>query len=282
MMFIVSAWTTVAAEEAPIQVRIDGELVDFTDAQPILDSNNRTLVPLRAIGEAMGLIIEWDSELRQATFTADYSQQELLEDDETEHIIFLSSENITFEIDKDQADFGAYWEMNEENEFYPYGAVEYDIDMDTKAVIIDSRTYAPVRYLAEAFNYNVSWDQSTRTVELNSLNGKWIEEVEVIIHYEDDLLKSLLLVTYDDTNVTAIDMVGVIVNGAEREGQLIEEEVFEDIEKELEAQGLSNKMLMGYEFDKALYDDVSYRILLKFNTTIDDEQEIFEWEYYIY
>ncbi len=281
MMFIVSAWTTVTAEEAPIQVRIDGELVNFTDAQPILDSNNRTLVPLRAIGEAMGLIIVWNPEFRQATFTLAYPQQELLESDSYEFEPYLVSENITFEIDNDQAFFGAYWEMNGEGEVYPYGALEYDVEMDTKAVILDSRTYAPIRYLAEAFNYHVSWDQSTRTVELTSLKDSWTEEIEVLLHSEDDLLKSLLLVTNEDTKVTSIDMVSMFVNGSQRDGQLIEEEAFEAIEKDLEEQGFTSNMLMGYAFDQTLYDDVSYRLSLKFNATIDGEEELIEWEYYI-
>ena len=38
--------------------------------------------------------------------------------------------------------------------------------MDTAAIIRDARTYAPVRYLAEAAGYDVSWDNDTRTVIL--------------------------------------------------------------------------------------------------------------------
>ena len=36
--------------------------------------------------------------------------------------------------------------------------------MDTAAVIIDGRTYAPVRYLAEYFGYSVEWDGMSNTV----------------------------------------------------------------------------------------------------------------------
>ncbi|WP_408609101.1 stalk domain-containing protein [Aminipila butyrica] len=32
----------------------------------------------------------------------------------------------------------------------------------------DNRTYASVRYLAEAYGYKVTWDQATNTVVLNS------------------------------------------------------------------------------------------------------------------
>ena len=40
------------------------------------------------------------------------------------------------------------------------------VDMDTAAVIVNDRTYAPVRYLAEFFGYRVNWDRETRTVIL--------------------------------------------------------------------------------------------------------------------
>ena len=36
--------------------------------------------------------------------------------------------------------------------------------MDTAAVIIEGRTYAPIRYLAEFFGFHVDWDGATRTV----------------------------------------------------------------------------------------------------------------------
>ena len=38
--------------------------------------------------------------------------------------------------------------------------------MDTAAVIVNSRTYAPIRYLAEFFGYKVDWDGKTKTVLL--------------------------------------------------------------------------------------------------------------------
>ena len=38
------------------------------------------------------------------------------------------------------------------------------IEMDTAAVIRYERSFAPIRYLAEYFGYNVDWDAATRTV----------------------------------------------------------------------------------------------------------------------
>lgn len=41
------------------------------------------------------------------------------------------------------------------------------VEMDTAAVIVNDRTYAPVRYLAEFFGYTVDWDGKSRTVIIN-------------------------------------------------------------------------------------------------------------------
>ena len=38
------------------------------------------------------------------------------------------------------------------------------LEVDTAAAIVSDRTYAPVRYLAEYFGYEVGWDQAAQTV----------------------------------------------------------------------------------------------------------------------
>ena len=41
--------------------------------------------------------------------------------------------------------------------------------MDTKTFLgDDDRTYVPIRFFAEAMNYNVDWDEETQTVSLNA------------------------------------------------------------------------------------------------------------------
>ena len=54
--------------------------------------------------------------------------------------------------------------------FFPIGSAEArtgdgeTIPMDTAAVIVNDRTYAPIRYLAEFFGHTVGWDGAARTV----------------------------------------------------------------------------------------------------------------------
>ena len=38
--------------------------------------------------------------------------------------------------------------------------------MDTKANIVNSRTYVPLRFIMETFKLSVDWDQDTETVEI--------------------------------------------------------------------------------------------------------------------
>jgi uncharacterized lipoprotein YddW (UPF0748 family) len=117
-----------APSDTGIKISVDGNYVKYTDAVPFIDSNQRTLCPLRVVADALGMNVEWDGEGRRATFS----------DDDT---------TVVFTIDSDK------YEVN--------GNV---LTMDTAAVIKNSRTYAPVRYLAEAAGYSVDWDSTAKTV----------------------------------------------------------------------------------------------------------------------
>ena len=116
-----------------INVSVGGRNVQWTDAAPFIDQNNRTLVPLRAVAEALGLEVSWNAETREACFTDGFKY------------MWFPIGSTWFRADpgEDRSDFG---------------------QMDTAAVIVNNRTYAPVRYLAEYFGYTVDWDGATRTV----------------------------------------------------------------------------------------------------------------------
>ena len=132
-----------------IKVTIDGSSVKWTDAEPFIDDNYRTMVPLRAVGEALGLNVDWNNSAKEAIFTK-------------------GSKTIYFPIDS------MYYRT--EN-----GAIE---SMDTAAVIVNNRTYAPVRYLAEYFGYTVNWDGSTWTVVITSSTEKSLVWVLTDSSYE--------------------------------------------------------------------------------------------------
>ena len=121
-----------SGDEPAVNVRVGETAVVWTDAAPFIDANNRTMVPLRAVADALGLEVGWDGSAREASFS-----------DGTKTLIFP--------IDSSVARTGDGGE----------------VQMDTAAVIVNSRTYAPIRYLAEFFGHSVGWLGETKTVTID-------------------------------------------------------------------------------------------------------------------
>ena len=125
-----TAGSAPSGSNAPA-VTVNGEAVVWADVEPFIDGNGRTMVPLRAVADAMKLTVSWDAGAREAAFTD-------------------GSRTIYFPIDSTAARTSG-------------GG---NVQMDTAAVIASERTYAPIRYLAEFFGHEVGWDDATRTVTI--------------------------------------------------------------------------------------------------------------------
>lgn len=108
-----------------ISIYIDGKVLQSGSA--ILE-NGRTLIPLRAVGEAMGADVSWDDERKTAIACKDGVTAE-----------FPVGENAVY--------------VNGEKSV-----------LDTAAIIEHDRTMIPLRALAEAFGANVNWDDETKSV----------------------------------------------------------------------------------------------------------------------
>ncbi|MDO4532028.1 MAG: copper amine oxidase N-terminal domain-containing protein, partial [Bacillota bacterium] len=126
--------TTALAGE--VKVVVNDNAVVWTDAKPMI-KEDRTLVPLRAIANALGLEVAWDAVARQASFT-DGKTKVVFELNSKEYVVFQDA-------------------AAEQGE---------TVQMDTAAISENGRTYAPAKYLAQAFGYTVGWDKETRTVEI--------------------------------------------------------------------------------------------------------------------
>jgi len=111
-----------------IKVLVNGAALAF-DQPPIIE-NGRTLVPLRAIFEALGATVEWEQSTQTVT---------AVKDDIT----------ITLKIGD------AFLTKNGER-----------IALDVPAKIVGGRTLVPARAVAESFGADVQWDQATRTVTI--------------------------------------------------------------------------------------------------------------------
>ena len=116
----------------PVDVYVDGKLVTWTDAKPFINADDRTMVPLRAVAEAMGLNVTWLGERNTAEFTGCRSTAAGKQYDVCVH----------FQIGSMQ--LGATYQPLETGKVHIYSG-----NMDTAPVETGGRTYAPIRFLAE-------------------------------------------------------------------------------------------------------------------------------------
>lgn len=142
-----------AAAGRDITVLVNGEAVAWTDAKPFVNAGGRTMVPLRPVAAAMGLETAWDPVSRAASFTQTgvaYNGR------------CPWTATIVFPVGKTTATAtsSANWVDSEPD------ITNTTISMDTAAVVVGGRTYAPVRYLAEYFHFTVGWDSAARTVSI--------------------------------------------------------------------------------------------------------------------
>ena len=100
------------------QYVVDKQLFEM-DAAPYVDSNWRTMVPLRALMEGFDAEVIWDNDAR--TVTINYNEQ----------TIVMTIDETTYTVNGEE------------------------MTMDTEPVIQGDRTYVPIRFAAEAMGFNV-------------------------------------------------------------------------------------------------------------------------------
>jgi len=144
MIMIGSATPMLEASHAadPVTVIVDGRRVRFPDAPAFVDRNGRTQIPVRHVGEAMGMRVQWDQTAARATFSMDINSL-------PRHVDFYIGSDVYYV--KDAPD-----------------NIPRSKTMNTTAFVGNNRTYVPVRYLAESFGATVRWDSKTKTVHITS------------------------------------------------------------------------------------------------------------------
>lgn len=124
----------VIGAKSEISINVNGARLEM-DQPPIIE-NGRTLVPLRAVAEALGCNVEWDNTAKTASFV--------------------------------QGDVTAVITVGENYILAGDGVYNEEFPIDTPAVIKNSRTMIPLRALSECFGYDVKWDSETMTVDISS------------------------------------------------------------------------------------------------------------------
>ncbi|MBQ2968119.1 MAG: hypothetical protein IJE10_08390 [Clostridia bacterium] len=114
--------------DSEIAVRFNGEYMQF-DVDPVL-INDRTMVPLRAIFEALGATVSWNDETQTAT------------GNRNSRVVSVSIGSNIARINGEQ------------------------VEIDQSAVLINDRTLVPLRFVSEAYGATVTWDDATQTVSI--------------------------------------------------------------------------------------------------------------------
>jgi len=109
-----------------IRVLLNGTPIEFDVPPMIID--NRTMVPFRAIFEALGLRVEWDADNMMASGI---------------------SENLRIDLY-----IGSYTAFIN----------DVKANLDVPATIYNNRTMIPLRFIAEESGLNVEWNEYTRTI----------------------------------------------------------------------------------------------------------------------
>ena len=129
----VSMLPAAFAANDDIKVIVNGAELKIAenDTKPFVE-DGRTLVPMRAIFEALGATVEWDDATKTVTSKSDNG-------------------NIEMQVGSDTIKIN--------------GA---DTKVDVPAKIVEGRTVVPVRVISEGLNCKVTWSQETQTVTITS------------------------------------------------------------------------------------------------------------------
>jgi len=130
MIVILIVPCEILAMDVEISVTLDGAEIQFDVPPQIVEG--RTMVPMRAIFEAIGAEIEWDDVTRTVCSVGDGLMFSLTVGDP---IMIRNYESVT---------------------------------MDAVPFICNGRTMIPIRIIAETFGYIVEWDGESRCVEITN------------------------------------------------------------------------------------------------------------------
>lgn len=114
--------------DTEIAVKLNGSYMTF-DVDPVLE-NDRTLVPFRAIFEALGCTVDWNDETQTAMGTR-------------------NGKTIKLPVGSTTAKINGT-----------------GVTLDQPAILKDDRTLVPLRFVSEALGANVNWSDATQTVTI--------------------------------------------------------------------------------------------------------------------
>jgi hypothetical protein len=143
LVVFLAFFATTGYAQGEISVQLNGEQIEFDVPPQII--NDRTMVPMRNIFEALGCQVEWIGEYKL--------------------IVAVSNDKIiSMMIDK----------LNMPVQNIITGE-EKIVKLDSPPVIVNDRTLVPVRAISEALGANVEWLEDTATVVITTDAQKAVE-----------------------------------------------------------------------------------------------------------
>ena len=118
-----------------ITINVDGRMLIIPDGVSPEIKDGRTMVPIRAVSEALGADVGWDQTTKQVTLER-------------------AGVTIVMTVDSKTA--------------YVNGE---PVEMDVAPYITNGRTLIPARYVAEFFGQKVDWDGAANTVVIDTAKG---------------------------------------------------------------------------------------------------------------
>ena len=149
VMIICLFGVAMSSNNNEISVYVNGERLEFDVPPQIID--NRTMVPMRTIFEALGAEVRW---LAEGWF-------------EEEPTIIAVKDRISIQIWIGKTEMHIYILPEIETEI-PDPISPWEITLDVPPMLVDNRTLVPLRAVSEAFDAVVDWDEETMTISIST------------------------------------------------------------------------------------------------------------------
>ena len=146
-----------------LSIVLNGTKLDFSDTAKPTIIDNFTYVPLRSVFSGMGINVYWD----------EYQKNDLLR----EQFITCSKNNVIIQFSRTFNESGYnVWTLKKWTELMTSETGYESLDITTlQPVIINDRSYVPLRIISEALGAAVEWIDETRTVTIDcdTYNAYW-------------------------------------------------------------------------------------------------------------
>jgi len=128
-VFLTAGFTSSVMAAKPITVMLNAKQLQF-DVQPVVE-NDRVLVPLRTVFEALGAVVDYEATTETIIATKGQTRIRL-------------------------QTFATHGYINEEA-----------VRLDALSKVVQGRTMVPLRFVSEGLGAGVKWDAGSRTVQIN-------------------------------------------------------------------------------------------------------------------